>query len=71
MATTPAPDLVPVTLPRAPKNSEQFVFVGVNDQTYQIPTGKTSMVKPEVDYVLHLAEAFASVRDKMVDDLDN
>jgi len=69
MATTKAPDYVPVTLPRAPKNEEQFLFVGVNDKTYQIPKGTTTMVPQEVDYVLHLSQAFGSYRDKVVDSL--
>ncbi len=62
---------VPVTLPRAPKNEQQFVFVGVNDKTYQVPCGKTTEVPPEVDYVLSLSQAFASARDSLVDSLDN
>lgn len=71
MATKSAPVYVPVTLPRAPKNEEQFLFVGVNDQTYQIPRGKTTMVPLEVDNAIRLSNALAEARDRMVDNLEN
>ena len=53
-------DMVPVVLPKAPHNEENFQFVSVNGRTYQVPrSGKPVMVPRPVYEVLKNAERMA------------
>lgn len=51
-------DMVPITLPRAPKGENNFQFVGVNGRTFQVPrTGKPVEVpRPVYEVLLRSAE---------------
>ena len=56
----PFHDMVPVVLPKAPHNEENFLFVSVNGRTYQVPrSGKPVMVPRPVYEVLKNAERMA------------
>ncbi len=61
----------PYTLPRAPKNEQQYVLVGVNAKTYQVPKGKTSMVPQDVDFALHWREAMTKSADNYIDTMES
>ena len=62
-----APDwneMVEVRLPKAPKNEQNFQFVGVNGRTYQVPKGKTVKVPKPVAQVLAYSEAAKSAAEE-------
>jgi hypothetical protein len=49
----PWADMVEITLPRHPKNEQNFQFVAVNDRRFQVPrSGKPVMVPRPVYEVL-------------------
>jgi hypothetical protein len=54
----PWQDMVEITLPRHPKNEQNFQFVAVNDRRFQVPrSGKPVPVPRPVYEVLRSAEA--------------
>lgn len=54
----PWKDMVEITLPRHPKNEQNFQFVAVNDRRFQVPrSGKPVPVPRPVYEVLRSAEA--------------
>ena len=60
-----------VSLPRAQKGEEAYVYVSVNERTFQVPKGRTVSVplpvKERLDIMLaaqQKAEAFAADLDK-------
>ena len=40
----PWKEMKPITLPKAAKGEDKFVYVRVNDRTFQIPKGKMTTV---------------------------
>ena len=54
----PWQDMVEITLPRHPKNEQNFQFVAVNDRRFQVPRSGESVQVPRPVYeVLRSAEA--------------
>lgn len=53
-----AKETVTIQLPRAGKDEEKIVFVGVNGRGYTIRRGKEVEVPPAVAEVLRSSEAF-------------
>jgi len=54
----PWQDMVEITLPRHPKNEQNFQFVAVNDRRFQVPrSGKPVMVpRPVYEVLMNSAE---------------
>lgn len=62
-------DKVPVFLPKATDGNQQFVYVCINDRTFQVPRGKRTLVaKPVYDvlmrseYAQQITEAYDSAK---------
>ena len=54
----PWQDMVEITLPRHPRNEQNFQFVAVNDRRFQVPrSGKSVCVPRPVSEALRNAEA--------------
>ena len=57
--TDPWQDMVEITLPRHPKNEQNFQFVAVNDRRFQVPrSGKpVSVPRPVYEVLMNSAAA--------------
>lgn len=59
-------EMVPVTLPRAPKGEQNFQFVCINGRTFQVPrTGKpVDVPRPVWDVLMRAEEAKEFAADR-------
>ena len=55
-----------VTLPRAPKNEENFIFVAVNGRTFQVPRNgrPVSVPRPVYEVLMNAAAAADYAADR-------
>ena len=67
----PWQDMVEITLPRHPKNEQNFQFVAVNDRRFQVPrSGQPVMVPRPVYEVLRNAAELKTYADDRKEELE-